>query len=299
MIPAPKCLKQGDLIGIIAPASPVTTEEIKPAINLIKQQGYSVLEGGHLYDAQGYLAGRDEDRLNDLHEMFRNNDVKAVLCARGGYGTPRLLDKVDYNLIKESPKLFIGYSDVTALLLAVFHKTGIAVWHGPMLRNIEGREDNLNNLLRILSSGEALDVRLEAENVMNSGIARGRLLGGNLSLISGLLGTSYLPSFKGSILFLEDRGEPLYRIDRMLTQLKLAGELDGIKGLIIGNFKDCGDIVEINRILSEAVNKDCPVYTGFPAGHGKENHPLPFGVEAELDTESLILHVAPFIEQAN
>ncbi len=299
MTPAPKCLKQGDLIGIIAPASPVTAEEIKPAIDIIKQLGFSVLEGEHLYDAQGYLAGRDEDRLNDLHKMFRNNDVKAVLCARGGYGTPRLLDKVDYDLIKGNPKLFIGYSDVTALLLAVFHKTGMAVCHGPMLRNIEGREDNLNNLLKILSSGGEFNLGLEADNVINRGTARGRLLGGNLSLISALLGTSYIPSFKGSILFLEDRGEALYRIDRMVTQLKLTGTLDGIKGLIIGEFLNCGDIDEINGIISESFNQDCPVYAGFPAGHGKENQPLPFGVEAELDTESLILHVDPFIELSN
>ncbi len=297
MIPALKGLKPGDIIGIIAPASPVTDEEIQPAINIIKQQGYNILEGDHLYDTQGYLAGTDENRLNDLHEMFRNNNVKAVLCARGGYGTPRLLDKVDYNLIKENPKIFIGYSDITALLLAVFHKTGLTVWHGPMLRSVEGREDNLNNLLNILSSEGEFNLRLEADNVMNRGNARGRLLGGNLSLISALHGTPYLPTFKDSILFLEDRGEPLYRIDRMLTQLKLSGVLEGVRGLIVGNFMDCGDTEEIKRILLETFNRDCPVYTGFPAGHGKENRPIPFGVEAELDTESLTFNVDAFIDK--
>ena len=297
MIPPLKSLKQGDIIGIIAPASPVTDEEIRPAINIIKQQGYSVLEGTHLYDTHGYLAGSDEDRLNDLHEMFRNNSVKAVLCARGGYGTPRLLDKIDYDLIKRNPKVFIGYSDITALLLAVFQKTGLPVWHGPMLRGAEGRENNLNNLLTILASGGKINFRLDKNNVMNKGKIRGRLLGGNLSLISSLLGTPFLPSFKDSILFLEDKGESLYRIDRMLTQLKLAGVLEGIKGLVAGDFIDCGDIKEINRILSEAANQETPVYTGFPAGHGKENFPLPFGVEVELDTESLTFNVDAFIEQ--
>ena len=106
-----KSLKQGDTIGIIAPASPVTTDELEPAINIIKQEGYRVIEGDHIYDTQGYLAGRDEDRLYDLHEMFLNSDVKAVICARGGYGTPRLLDKIDYNIIRDNPKLFIGYSE--------------------------------------------------------------------------------------------------------------------------------------------------------------------------------------------
>jgi len=292
-----KGLKQGDKIGIIAPASPVTHEEIQPAIDIIKQLEYGVIEGDHLYDTQGYLAGSDDDRLNDLHEMFRNNNVKAVLCARGGYGTPRLLDKVDYDQIKENPKLFIGYSDITALLLAVFHRTGLAVWHGPMLRGIQGQENNLNNLLKVLSSGGKISLGLEADNVIKKGKARGILLGGNLSLISALLGTPFLPSFNDCILFLEDRGEPLYRIDRMLTQLKLSGAMEGIRGLIAGDFKGCGDKEEIDRLIKEIISRDCPVYTGFPAGHGKENLPLPIGVEAELDTESLKFNVDEYIDQ--
>jgi muramoyltetrapeptide carboxypeptidase len=292
-----KGLKQGDIIGIIAPASPVTDEEIRPAINIIKQQGYNVLEGAHLYDSKGYLAGMDEDRLNDLHEMFRNKKVKAVLCARGGFGSPRLLDKIDYGLISKNQKLLIGYSDVTALLLAVFHKTGLPVLHGPMLRGVEGREDNIINLLNILTSGKNLRFGLDTNNVLNKGKARGRLVGGNLSIISSLLGTPFLPSFKDSILFLEDKGEAIYRVDRMLTQLKLAGVMEGIRGVIAGNFINCGDIKEINGVLSETVNQYVPVYTGFPAGHGKENYALPFGVEAELDTESLIFNVDAFVDQ--
>ena len=296
MTPSLKGLKQGDMIGIIAPASPVTAEEIQPAISIIKQQGYNVLEGDHLYDTQGYLAGADEDRLNDLHEMFRNQNIKAVLCARGGYGTPRLLDKIDYGLIKENPRLFIGYSDVTALLLAVLHKTGLAVLHGPMLRGVEGKESNLKSLLNIISSGGSSSLELNGDNVLNRGKARGRLLGGNLSLICALLGTPFLPSFKDSILFLEDRGESLYRIDRMLTQLKLSGTLEGIRGLITGNFKDCGDKDEINNLIKGTLSRDIPMYAGFPAGHGKENVPLPFGVEAELDTGSLVFSVDEFID---
>lgn len=292
-----KSLKQGDLIGIIAPASPVSFEEIQPAINIIKQKGYSILEGKHLYDSHGYLAGTDIERLYDLHEMFKNKKVKAVLCARGGYGTPRLLDKVDYDLIKENPKLFIGYSDVTALLLAVFHQTDLTVWHGSMLRRIEGRENNLISLLDTLSSGGKIDFDLDPDNVINRGKTRGRLIGGNLSIICALLGTPFLPPFKDSIVFIEDRGESLYRIDRMLTQLKLSGIMDGIGGLIVGNFQDCGEIKELNKIILETINQDCPVYTGFPVGHGKDNIPLPLGAEAELDTESLIFNVDTFIDQ--
>lgn len=292
-----KSLKQGDTIGIIAPASPVTTDELEPAINIIKQEGYRVIEGDHIYDTQGYLAGRDEDRLYDLHEMFLNSDVKAVICARGGYGTPRLLDKIDYNIIRDNPKLFIGYSDITALLLAIHNNTDLVVWHGPMLRTLKGREDNLRNLLRHLSSEGIINLKLTENTVLKKGKARGRLLGGNLSLISSILGTPFLPSLKGTILFLEDRGEPLYRIDRMLTQLKLSGALSGIRGLIAGDFEECGDTDEINRLLLEIFSGDYPVYTGFPSGHGRHNLALPFGVKAELDTGSLSFTVGAFIDK--
>ncbi len=295
MTPQLKSLKQGDTIGIIAPASPVTHDEIEPAIRIIHRKGYMVLEGEHLYDTRGYLAGRDEDRLNDLHSMFRNSNVKAVLCARGGYGTPRLLDRIDYDIIKQNPKLFIGYSDITALLLAIYHKTGLVVWHGPMLRGQEGREDNLNNMIELLSSEEGISFRLAADNIVKKGNARGRLIGGNLSLICSLLGTPFFPSFDDCILFIEDRGEPLYRIDRMITQLKLAGILDGINGLITGYFKECGDIKKINDFLSEAIPLDCPFYAGYPAGHGIDNRALPFGIEAEIDTESLTLTIDSFV----
>ncbi len=297
MTPFIKGLKKGDLIGIIAPASPVTVEELQPAINIIQQAGYRVLEGDHLYDINGYLAGKDKERLKDIHKMFRNNDVKAILCARGGYGTPRLLDKIDYAVIKKNPKLFIGYSDITALLLAIHHKTKITVLHGPMLKGKEGLEDNLNNLLKLLSTEGRINYPLNENAVLKKGKSRGRLLGGNLSLISSILGTPFLPSLRGAILFLEDRGEPLYRIDRMLTHMKLAGALKGIKGLIVGHFLDCGDTDEINRLLLEKFSGDYPVYTGFPAGHGKENHLIPLGARAMLDTESLLLTVDGFISK--
>lgn len=297
MISSLKGLKKGDIIGIIAPASPVKDEEIRPAINIIKQKGYNISEGTHIYDTRGYLAGSDEDRLHDLHEMFLDKNIKAVLCARGGYGTPRLLDKIDYEIIKNNPKFFIGYSDITALLMAIYHMTGLPVWHGSMLRGAEGRDKNIKTLLNLLASGGKIDFSLDEKKVMNRGNARGRLLGGNLSIICALLGTSFLPSFKDSILFIEDKGESLYRIDRMLTQLKLTGILKDIKGLIAGNFLDCGDKKKINKILSDSVSRDIPIYTGFPAGHGKNNHPVPFGVDVELDTESLSFHVDPFFDQ--
>lgn len=292
----PKRLRRGDTIGIIAPAGPVTPDEIQPAIHILKDRGYRVREGTNLYKRQGYLAGSDEERLHDFHEMFRDNNVKAILCARGGYGTQRLLDKINFDIVRENPKFFIGYSDITALLLALNHMTGLVVCHGPMARNIRDHKENLDSMLTLLSSGNKTNLKLSGDNVLKKGKAVGRLLGGNLSIISSLSGTSFLPSFKECLLFIEERGEPLYKIDRMLTQLKLGGALDGIKGVIAGSFQDCEGIPGINGLLLDIFSSECPVYTGFPAGHGKVNLPILFGIEAELNTEELIFIIKPFTD---
>ena len=292
----PERIRPGDTIGLIAPAGPVSPGEIEPAISLLNDRGYRVAEGVHLYKRRGYLAGSDEERLHDFHEMFLNKTVKAVLCARGGYGTTRLLDKIDFNIISKNPKFFIGFSDVTALLLAVYHITGLAVCHGPMAKATGDYENNLDSMLKLLSTGSKTSLNFSVVNVLKEGKAVGKLLGGNLSILCSMSGTSFLPSFKDSILFIEEKGEPLYRIDRMLTQLKLGGWLNGIRGVIAGSFIDCGDVSEINRLLLDIFSLDCPVCTGFPAGHGKVNQPLVFGIEAELNTKELTFMVKPFID---
>lgn len=292
-----KSLKKGDAIGIIAPASPVSEEEIEPAVRLIEEEGYRVIYGDHLYNKKGYLAGTDEERLIDLHGMFLNSDAKAILCARGGYGTPRLLNNINFDIIREHPKPLAGYSDITALLLSIYNMTGMSVWHGPMLRGITGREEFLKALLRLISTDGRIDFRLVGDNVLKRGKARGRLLGGNLSMICSMIGTPYLPSFEGSIFFIEERGEPLYRIDRMLTQLRLSGLIKGIRGIISGNFQDCGEADRIDELILETFSDESPVYRCFPAGHGDRNHPLPIGAEAVLDTESLVFRVDAFVNQ--
>jgi muramoyltetrapeptide carboxypeptidase len=218
-------------------------------------------------------------------------ETKAIFCARGGYGCMRLLRDIDYGLIGKTPKILVGYSDITALILAVFHKTGLVTYHGPMVREfIHDKEANLSDLLDFLGSqGDGLRVIRGGES-LSDGRARGRLIGGNLSLICHLLGTSFLPSFEGGILFLEDRGEPPYRVDRMLTHLALSGRLDGLSGLIFGDFENCGEAQLIDRLMKEfSSNLDFPVMKGFAIGHGAANIPLPLGVEAELDTEAMTL----------
>jgi muramoyltetrapeptide carboxypeptidase len=297
LTPLLRNLKKGDAIGIIAPASPVTDDEISPAVRILEEAGYRVIKGSHLYDKNGYLAGTDQDRLTDLHDMFLDSDVKAVLCARGGYGTTRLLNNIDFDIIRKYPKPVAGYSDITALILSIYKMTGMIVWHGPMLRGITGSKRYLKTLLKQMSADGGMDIRLSKDNVLKEGKARGILLGGNLSMVCALIGTPYIPSFEGSIFFIEERGEPLYRIDRMLTQLSLSGLLRGVKGIISGNFQDCGEPDSIDTLLLETFSYEIPVYRGFPAGHGSKNRPLPMGAEAEIDTESLLFRVDAFMDK--
>jgi muramoyltetrapeptide carboxypeptidase len=290
----PPRLRPGDLIGIISPAGPVDASDLKPGLDLLTSRGFRVREAPHLCDRHGYLAGDDEARLSDLHAMFRDEEVAAVFCARGGYGSLRLLEKIDYDLIREHPKILVGYSDITALLMAIFQKTGLVAFHGPMVRGLSTvSSDSLEGLLGILSSDQPVSFDHIKGNPLLLGQAEGPLMGGNLSLICHLVGTPFLPSLEGCILFMEDRGEPLYRIDRMLTHLSLAGQLNGIAGLIAGEFIDCGQPSEIDHLLMNlASGLNIPLVTRFPAGHGQNNLTLPLGVPAHLDTRRMTLSTA-------
>ena len=283
----PPRLQQGDAIGIIAPAGPVDREEIRPAIAFLKEKGYHILTSPNLYKKRGYLAGSDEARLGDLESMFLDKDVKAIFCARGGYGAIRLLDRIDYNIISKNPKIIAGYSDITALLFAIYKHTGLVTFHGPVLRDhARGCKRNLGYLIRFLSSKSPHIVDLSGGTVIARGRARGVVIGGNLSLICSLAGTPFMPKTKGAILFIEDKGEPLYRIDRMLSHLRLAGVIEGLSCLIAGSFTDCGDIKDINKLLKDVTTETgIPVISGLPVGHGRKNIAVPIGMHAELDTE--------------
>lgn len=286
-------LKTGDTIGIIAPAGPVSKSEIHSTIETLKDRGYEVFTSPNLYLREDYLAGSDDARVSDLHLMFRDNSIKAILCARGGYGTPRIIEKIDYDLIRKNPKIFIGFSDITAILFAIYKETGLVTFHGPMAKGLVASGDrNLDNLLKALSSEGPIELSLTNGTSLKEGKAKGRLFGGNLSLISSLVGTRFLPSLDGEILFIEERGEPLYRIDRMLTHLRLSGLLGSVAGLILGEFKDCDDTAAIYRLLKDRTSDlDFPVISGLPVGHGIENVTLPIGLRVEIDTESMMIHI--------
>jgi len=289
----PRRLRPGDLIGVISPAGPVDASDLKPGLDLLAAGGFRIYEAPHLYDRHGYLAGQDAARLSDLHAMFSDNEIAAVLCARGGYGCLRLLDRLDYELIRSHPKILVGYSDITALLMAVYRKTGLVTFHGPMVRGLSAvSNDSLESLLKVLSSEQPVLFDPMEATPLIPGRAEGPLLGGNLSLICHLVGTPFLPPLEGCILFIEDRGEPLYRIDRMLTYLSLTGQLKGIAGLIAGQFTDCGDTSAIDRILMDtASDLKIPLVTGFPTGHGPKNLVLPLGLSAQLDSHRMTLRI--------
>ena len=219
----PPKLRPGDLIGVISPAGPLHKKELRSGLKAIESAGFKVRLGPHVYQHRGYLAGEDLARLSDLHDMFRDPEIQAIFCARGGYGSLRLLDKIDYDLIKENPKILVGYSDITALLMAIYKETGLITFHGPMVRELNQRgEDNWRHLLNLISLNQPLKVSLKQGSALRTGKATGPLLGGNLSMICHLVGTPFLPSLDDCILFLEEKGEPLYRLDRMMTHLKLS-----------------------------------------------------------------------------
>jgi muramoyltetrapeptide carboxypeptidase len=281
-------------VGIVAPAGPIDPSELEHAIGLLESFGHRTILSNQLYDRSGYLAGDDEVRLEALHAMFEDKEVKAILCARGGYGTLRILDRINFELIRDHPKIIVGYSDITALLLAIYQLTGLVTFHGPVVKEFsKNQEKNLEFILELVYGETFPSLDLKNTDTLRQGKGAGTLLGGNLSLITSLIGTTFLPSFRKAIVFIEECDEPLYRIDRMLTHLRLSGVFHGIHGLMAGRFDACGDKDAINRLLLEAVaDQKIPVMSGLPVGHGRENITLPLGLKTSIDTDDMILSFA-------
>ncbi|MBK7107359.1 MAG: LD-carboxypeptidase [Ignavibacteriae bacterium] len=294
----PKKLQKNDLIGIISPAStPNDLEAINRGINYLEKIGYRTKIGKNVGKKHGYLAGTDEERLSDFHEMFEDKEVKAIFSVRGGYGSGRLLNKINFDIIKKNPKIFVGYSDITALQLSIFKKTGLVTFAGPMVASDFSGEINEfaeENFWKVLTStkkiGKLHNPRDEKFFVLNSGRGEGKIIGGNLSLLISLMGTEYLPSFKDSILLIEEIGEEPYRVDRMLNQLKLANIFKEVKGIILGRFVDCYEkkseenAISLNEVIENYFAKlKIPVIYSFNHGHIKENLTIPFGVNCNLN----------------
>jgi muramoyltetrapeptide carboxypeptidase len=287
----PPRLKPGDKISIIAPAGPVTPSELIPGISHFASMGYEVHVSKHIYEKTDYLAGNDDVRLEDLHYVFEDGGIRAIFCGRGGYGTLRLLDKIDYGLIRKNPKIILGYSDITALLWAIYNETGLVTFHGPVVREVSG-DYGLDSFFRPITSSDHFTLDLSAGTSLVPGRSRGILLGGNLSLICHLIGTPFMPPLDNIILFIEEKAEPLYKIDRMVTHLRLSGVLDHISGLVMGQFQDCGDVLAIEQLFADlGMVLDIPICSGLPVGHSKDNIALPMGLPADLDTTDMRLTI--------
>ncbi|MFZ4635475.1 MAG: S66 peptidase family protein [Saprospiraceae bacterium] len=280
----PAALKPGDQVALIAPAGPALPERIETALANIAALGLRVLEGRYLREQNGYFSGTDAERLQDLHAAFADTTVQAVWCVRGGYGCTRLLPDVDFKLIKRHPKLFIGYSDITALHVAIREQTGLMTFHGPIAA-APFTPFSEASLRRLVFEGMASDWSPIAEKkyTLHPGQARGPLTGGNLTVLTALSGTPWEPDFKNGIVALEDVGERPYRIDRMLTQLLQATNLRQAAGIALGDFTDCDPkpgepSLTLEEVLRDRLGKlGIPVVGGFPFGHIDEQMTWGYG----------------------
>jgi len=296
-----KRLCLGDTIGLISPASPENTKAIKNAILFLKNQGFNVVEGKHLYDKWGYLAGTDIDRATDVMEMFENDDVDMILCIRGGYGSSRILPYLDFDVIKKHPKIFAGFSDITVFLNSFYEKCGLTTFHSPMgTSNLEDIETFKSFMYTFMEGYKPYIIKNPSEFktlCITSGMAEGNLIGGNLGLICNSLGTPYETNMRDKILFIEEVGEAPYRVDRILTQLLLAKKLQQCKGIILGQFKDC-DLPHYERSLTleevfqdRLYNLDIPMFSGFCSGHDYPKLTLPIGARVKMDAENGTINV--------
>lgn len=283
----PPKLQSNDTIGIVAPASHFNPDTFTRGIKTIQAMGFQVLIEDQVFQHHRYFAGKDEQRAQHLNMMFENRDVNAIICARGGYGAMRILPFLNYEMISEHPKPFVGFSDISALLATLYQKCGMVVFHGPTVTTLGKNDRETANCLKQVLYGNDPD-RLDAQNgrVIHKGMASGPVLCANLTTLSHLMGTPFFPDLDGHILVIEDIGEKPYRIDRMLAQLKLSGKLNKIRGLALGNFSNCGPGDEIHMLFKEITkDMDMPVLTGFQLGHQGLNQTVPVGVHGILDTE--------------
>lgn len=287
----PPRLKRGDTIGIVAPASHFDLEKFNRGIAVLESMGFNTSVPERLFNKKGYFAGSDLERAEMVNRYFADTTIKAIMCARGGYGSIRILSLLDYETIQKNPKIFVGFSDVSALLSTLYSRCRLVTFHGPTVTTLGNSDQKTkDSLLSMITSGEKPEIAMESGITIQPGSASGPVLGGNLNTLCHLLGTRFQPDFKGCILFLEDRGEVAYRIDRMLSQMKLAGCFNSLAGLILGNFKDCGNTDDIIRLAGDIFKDDkIPILAGLEVGHGKRNLAIPTGLNATLNADLKVL----------
>lgn len=292
-----KRLNLGDTIGLTAPSSPAKLEIVPDAIRAVEELGFKVKMGESCYaEYGGYLAGTPELRAKELNEFFADPQIDAIFCLRGGYGSPQLLQHLDYQNIIQNPKLFIGYSDITALHIALLQNSGLATVHGPMAASDLARDCTdytRDSLLQVLTTPDPIGKIQNPDGFtieqLVEGVAEGEIVGGNLALVSALMGTPYELDTKGKLLFLEDVGEEPFKVDRMLTQLALAGKIEDSAGIILGTFTECEspnyshgfDMIDVFKNIIAPFGK--PTIYNVQAGHCDIKMTLPFGVKARMN----------------
>ncbi len=308
----PKALKKGDKIAIIAPSSPTTKEKVEKAISSVEKMGLTPIVYPSCLSEHGHLSGTDDERAKDINDAFENKEISGIVCLKGGYGTPRLLNLIDYEAIKKNPKYFLGYSDITGLHIALNKMCNLVTYHGPMASSgwINNLDDyTLKYLEKSLFSNIALGIveNPEGEQIesLYPGICEGEIVGGNLSLLVSTLGSPYEIDAKGKILFIEEVSEHNYRIDRMLMSLDLAGKFSDCNGIILGTFTKCEPDtkddnfkdLDLMTIFNEIIGKyNKPTVYNFRAGHNYPQPTFPFGVKVKLNADDGIIE---FLESSN
>jgi len=302
MVKIPPYLKKGDTIGIVAPAGYMPFEKMETCVNTLQDWGYTVKLGSTTHsNSQNYFSGTDEERLNDLQEMLDDKEVHAILCARGGYGMSRIIDKINFKKFKKAPKWIAGYSDITVLHAHLLTQYGVASLHAPMAAAFNEGENEFILSLKKAFEGSAIEYECFSHQFNKYGEAKGELVGGNLTLLAHIMGTPSEFRTKKRILFIEDVGEYLYNIDRMLVQLKRNGKIDKLAGLVVGEFTDNKDTERPYGKRAEEIIYDqikeysFPVCFNFPVSHEKENYALKIGMEYKLSVTSKVVHLKEMV----
>jgi muramoyltetrapeptide carboxypeptidase len=287
----PPFLKPGDAVGITCPAGYVSFERIAYAVDVLQRWGFRVVIGRTVGSGEFYFSGHDGERLTDLQAMLDDPDIKAILMGRGGYGTSRIIDAIDFNAFQQHPKWICGFSDITVLHSHIHRNYGIATLHSPMCGAFTPESENgyYVQSLRKALTGQSLSYDFPGSPAGRAGLAEGAVAGGNLAILAHLTGSASQVDTNGKILFIEDIGEHYYHVDRLLLNLKRSGQLSGLKGLLVGQFTDMEDtdrpfgqtLEEI--VMDKVADYDYPVAFNFPCGHDTENVTLPLGIVARLE----------------
>lgn len=283
-------LRNGDLIGVAAPCARFDPSRLDQGIACLQQLGFAVHVPEKIYDRKRYLAGDDLCRAAVINQLAADPDVKGIICARGGFGAMRMLSHLDWELIRTRPKLFVGFSDATALLTTVMQQAGLSVVHGPNLVSLAAPDAPTLDAFFAAVTGTLTGVTVDNGVCLKPGRAEGMLAGGNLATLVHLLGTRFAPDFSGTVLFLEDVGEPAYKIDRMLSQMKMAGVFTHVSGVVTGSFIQCDQQEYLHDIFDDIFAEyNIPILMGLASGHGTTNLSLIMGRQVLLDADAGLL----------